>query len=138
VENKHFLVLEDNQDDAFLIRRAVAKTPWCSAFVCRNASEAKAYMLGAGLYSDRLNFQLPQMILLDLKLGTDTGINFLKWLKTSPEFNAIPVTVLTGYAEEKDVIAAENAGALNVLIKPVGIIALIELLGTLVAGLSVP
>ena len=48
------LVLEDDAGDAILIRRAFTGQT-CRAFICRNTSEARAYFLGSGMYSERPN-----------------------------------------------------------------------------------
>src|SRR3954465_7964444 len=92
-----FLVLEDDANDAMLIRRAFTNSV-CRIFVCRNTSEARAYLLGAGMYSDRERFPFPEMFVTDLRLGDESGVKFLAWLRSLNGFNDLPVIVLSGTA----------------------------------------
>ena len=114
---KTFLVVEDNADDALLIRRAFNTLDSCRAFVCRNISEAKAYVQGAGMYRDREKFPFPNGVICDLRLGEESGTQFLAWLKGVPEFEKLPVFILSG-APPKDLISAKTLGAIDVLTKP--------------------
>jgi CheY-like chemotaxis protein len=114
---KTVLVIEDNADDAFLIRRAFAGAS-CNAFVCRNTSEARAYLLGAGMYSDRNKFPFPQVAICDLRLGEDSGAHFVAWVRSRHELNDLPVIILSGSASTNEFLAAENAGANAVFHKP--------------------
>src|SRR5438045_1260493 len=70
---KTFLILEDDANDALLIRRAFTNSA-CWAFVCRNTSEARAYLQGAGMYADRSRFPFPDMYVTNLRSGDETAI----------------------------------------------------------------
>ena len=60
----HFLIVENDPDDAYLIARAFKKIPHCGTVsLTRNTSEAKAYLKGAGMYADRQQFPFPSAIL---------------------------------------------------------------------------
>jgi CheY-like chemotaxis protein len=113
---KTFLVIEDNADDATLIRRAFDTVESCNAFVCRNISEARAYIQGAGMYKDRGQFTFPNGVICDLRLGEESGTQFLTWLKGT-EFSKLPVFILSG-ATPKELAAARSFGAVAVLRKP--------------------
>jgi CheY-like chemotaxis protein len=115
---KQFLVIEDNADDAILIQRAFAATDGCSAFVCRNLSEAKAYLQGAGMYQNRQVFPFPNAVICDMHLGTESGLDFLKWVKASKEFQSMPVVILTGNSTTRECVLAKESGALEILYKP--------------------
>lgn len=115
---KNFLVIEDNADDALLIRRAFAVTHSCHAFICRNLSEAKAYLQGAGIYSDRAKYPFPNAVISDLHLGLDSAVDFLRWIKASEEFRSMPVIVMSGTASTRECGLAKEVGALEVLKKP--------------------
>jgi CheY-like chemotaxis protein len=118
-QTRHFLIVENDADDAFLIRRAFQSTPNCgTAFVCRSASEAQDYCRANGMYSDRAKYQKPDAIVSDLHLGKESGVDFMKWLKTQDEFKEIPVMVLTGSASPAEMRAAKESGAVKVLRKP--------------------
>lgn len=134
---KHFLVIENDPDDAFLIRRALTSIPHCSSFVCRNTSEARAYVLGAGLYARREAYPVPDTILCDLRLGDESGVQFIEWLTRTREVERIPVIVLTGEATPKEMEAAAGFGARKVLRKPHNPDALREMLAQLANELTI-
>jgi len=114
----HFLVVENNPDDAFLITRAFKKVPHCGTLsLARNTSEAKAYLAGAGMYSDRRLYPVPSAILSDFSMEGETGVQLLAWMKKDPELSRIPFVLLTGSASEKDMQKAERLGAVKVLKK---------------------
>jgi CheY-like chemotaxis protein len=115
-----FLVIEDDANDAFLIRRAFTEEQGHDmfVFVCRNTSEARAYLLGAGMYSDRQKFPFPQVIVSDVRIGEDSGVHFLQWLRGIDNLQEIPVIMLTGSASQREMDTAKNLGALKVLRKP--------------------
>jgi DNA-binding response OmpR family regulator len=115
---KMFLVIEDSYDDALLIKRAFGMLENCRVVVCRNLSEAKAYLHGAGMYQDRAKFPFPNAVICDLHLGYESGVQFLVWIKAHAQFKNMPVTILTGTANTQECVQAKNAGALDVLRKP--------------------
>lgn len=112
-----FLVLEDDANDALLIRRAFTNAA-CHAFVCRNTSEARAYLVGAGMYGERERFPFPDIFMTDLRLGDESGLQFLEWLRNKEELRDLPVIILSGSATQKDIAAAKSLGVLRVWQKP--------------------
>lgn len=114
---KAFLVLEDDPDDAILIRRAFLNAD-CQAFVCRNTSEARAYLTGAGMYGDRERFPFPDVFVTDIRLGDESGLHFMMWLKSRPDLKRLPVVVLSGAATARDFRLAKELGAARILQKP--------------------
>src|SRR5688500_5228761 len=77
-----FLVVENDPNDAFLITRALMKSEACGAStVCRNPSEAKDYLRGAGMYSNREAYPQPNVILTDLRMGNETGLELVEWVR---------------------------------------------------------
>jgi CheY-like chemotaxis protein len=115
---KTFLVIEDNANDAALIRQAFDALESCSAFVARNLSEAKAYLLGSGMYGDRNRHPFPNAVICDLNLPGESGVDFIAWLEQSSDFKKMPVVVLTGSNSEHDISAARRASVVDVFKKP--------------------
>jgi CheY-like chemotaxis protein len=115
-----FLVIEDDANDAFLIRRAFTEEhdKDMFVFVCRNTSEARAYLLGAGMYSDRTKFPFPEAIVSDVRIGEESGVHFLQWLRETEPLQEIPVIMLTGSASQREMETARHLGAMKVLRKP--------------------
>jgi DNA-binding response OmpR family regulator len=121
------LVLEDDANDSILIRRAFTGET-CSAFICRNTSEARAYFLGSGMYADRVLYPFPELFVTDIRLGEESGIQFLAWVRTFEDSKDLPVIVLSGAATRSDILAAQSLGATRVLIKPADPVALQDML----------
>lgn len=111
------LVLEDDPNDALLIRRAFTNAA-CHAFVCRNTSEARAYLLGAGMYRNRHLFPFPDIFITDIRLGDESGISFLEWLRSREDLKGIPVIVISGNISPKEVLRAKSLGVSRILQKP--------------------
>ena len=118
-ERCHFLVIENDADEAFFIQRAFHKVKRPSTVVvCRNLSEAKAYLKGAGMYADRWRYPLPTVILSDLHLAIETGFDFLEWIGAEEGLNTLPVIILTGSSAPTEIERATRMGATKVLQKP--------------------
>lgn len=132
--HKTFLVVEGNADDALLIRTAFKSLESCQAIVTRNVSEAKAYMEGAGMYQDRERFPLPNALICDLGVGSESALEFIKGMKQGA-FTAMPVFALTGVATPATIKIAKDAGALEIFPKPVRYEDLVAMLKDLAAKL---
>jgi len=131
---QHFLIVEDSEEDAFFIRRAFSGSE-CRPFVCRNTSEARAYLLGSGMYADRNKFPFPEIVVSDIRLGDDNGIRFFEWLRSMTEFDHLPVVILTASITPGEVRAARKLGATKILIKPSDPVAMHDVIVSLVREL---
>lgn len=113
------LVIEDNADDAALLRRAFTKARVLNPiYFVGTGEEAVAYLTGTGKYQERSEFPLPSLILVDLKLPGMSGHEFLGWLRGHPAFHALRAVVLSSSDEMRDVNLAYQLGANSFLIKP--------------------
>ena len=79
--------------------------------------EAIDYFKGAGRFSDREQFPLPGLVLLDLKLPRVMGLDVLKWIRRESGLSLV-VVLLTASAEEADIASAYRLGANGFLVKP--------------------
>jgi CheY-like chemotaxis protein len=119
-EQALFLLVEDNEDHVVLIRRAFTKSKVVNPLqVVRNGEDAIAYLEGTGRFSNRAEFPLPALILLDLKLTGMDGFDVLRWIRQQPTLRAIRVVVLTSSNAIGDVNLAYQLGANSFLVKPV-------------------
>lgn len=113
------LVIEDNEDDAALLRRSFTKAKVLNPIhFVRTAEDAVAYLTGAGKYKNRSEFPLPSLILVDLKLPGMSGHEFLRWVRTHETLRNLRVVVLSGSDEMREVNLAYQLGANSFLIKP--------------------
>lgn len=113
------LLIEDNEDDVFIFRRAFKQAQLDhTVHVSADGQDAIDYLLGAGRYADRSAFPLPFLVLLDLKLPLRHGLEVLECVRTTPGIAALSVTVLTSSAEPRDIARARELGAGAYLVKP--------------------
>jgi CheY-like chemotaxis protein len=115
----HFLVIENNSDEAFLIQRAFGKVPYpATVFICGNVSEAIRYLEGGGSFADRSKYPFPYAIISDLHMPVENGLDFLRWMGADARFKQLPVIILTGSSAPDNVKEAYDLGAAKVLTKP--------------------
>ena len=126
------LLVEDNADDVFFMRRA-AKTAGIEnpMHVVTDGSQAIEYLSGVGEFANRDVHPLPCLILLDLKLPGMSGLDVLAWMQDRPELTTSVVIVLTTSREPRDIHEAYRLGANAYLVKPTSPAQLSELLSAI-------
>lgn len=75
---------------------------------------------------------LPNLVVLDLKMPDQSGVETLEAMRATPALTALPVVVFTGSDDPDDIQGAREAGATWVVQKPVTSEGLIEFARTLV------
>lgn len=117
--SKIILLAEDDPDDALATQNAL-----CSAGVSNplvhvaDGDEAIGYLRGDGRFSDRLQFPLPGILLLDLQMPRVDGFRVLSWLSIQAHRKNFLVIVLSGHGELDNIKRAYDLGANSFLIKP--------------------
>jgi CheY-like chemotaxis protein len=115
---KTILVVEDNEDDAFMMKMACQRSGIpLTLHVVADGDAAVDYLAGAGAYADRAAHPLPDLIFLDIKLPKRSGHEVLEWVRAQAAFKTLPVVMLTGSAEAKDVSRAYSLGVTSYLRK---------------------
>jgi CheY-like chemotaxis protein len=123
------LLVEDSIRDVALVQRAFRKADIKAPLhVVNDGDAAVAYLQGEGQYSDRTQYPLPVLILLDLKLPRRSGAEVLAWLRQQPVLRRIPVVVLTASREYADVNHIYDIGVNAYIVKPVMFDALVEII----------
>jgi CheY-like chemotaxis protein len=123
------LLAEDDENDIYLMRRAFQRAAVPNPVqIVRNGQEAIDYLQGTGDYSQRDRYPLPGMLLLDLKLPWLDGFDVLAWLRKRPEFNTLPVIVLTSSKLQSDVDRSRDLGVHDFRVKPASFEDLVRLL----------
>jgi CheY-like chemotaxis protein len=114
------LTVDDSSDDTLLLQRACHRAGVkFSLQAVDDGTKAIAYLSGLEGFSDRTRHPIPDLILLDLKMPVKTGFEVLDWLRNHPEFESVPVAVLTASHHEADVRQAYRKGAKCFLTKPI-------------------
>ena len=113
------LLVEDNEDDVFLMERAVKGAGITNPIsVVEDGQQAINYLSGAGHYSDREKFPLPVVVFLDLKLPLKSGHEVLAWIREQTSFQTLVVVVLTSSNQQSDISRCYALGANSYLVKP--------------------
>jgi two-component system response regulator len=113
--NRTILLVEDNPDDVELTKRALARSNVASDLVvARDGAEALDYLFSAG--GD--DHQLPQLVLLDLKLPKVDGLEVLQRVREDKRTKLLRVIVLTSSNEDEDKLRSYNLGASSFVRKP--------------------
>src|SRR4051812_18517593 len=105
------LLVDDREDDVMLVRRAFEKARMDLAIqVVRDGEEAISYISGEGKFSNRDEFPLPWLILLDLKMPKVDGFEVLQWVRQESGWKSLVVVVLTSSDQMRDVNRAYALG----------------------------
>jgi len=115
MSRQYVLLIEDNDDDIELTRRAFARNHILNELVvARDGAEASAL-----LFSEDREQLLPQFILLDLKLPKISGLELLKEIRANPRTALIPTVILTSSKQDEDLIEGYRLGVNSYVRKPV-------------------
>jgi CheY-like chemotaxis protein len=111
------LIVEDNEDEALLMRLACLHAKISHPILYReNGEEAIALLSASRKEGSPSHF--PSLIFLDIKMPRMDGFETLSWIKNVPELAHIPVMVLTSSPMETDILRAQSLGATSYLVKP--------------------
>ena len=100
----HILVVDDDREIRDLLARYLEKQQ-LRATVARDARDARRAWTN-GHY---------QLVVLDLMLPGESGLDFARWLRTQSD---VPIVILTAMAEEMDRIVGLELGADDYVSKP--------------------
>lgn len=115
----NILLVEDNPDDVELTLHALKKNNIVNPVkIARDGQEALDYIFYEGKYQGDQH-ELPNVILLDLKLPKVDGIEVLRKVKSDRKTKLIPVVILTSSKEESDLLKSYDLGVNSYIRKPV-------------------
>ena len=119
-EDRVILLVEDNPDDEALTLRAFRKSNVPNrVVVARDGVEALDYLFATGPHSGRDSHEVPQLVLLDLKLPRIDGLEVLRRIRSDERTRLLPVVILTSSREQQDMIDGYGLGANSYVQKPV-------------------
>jgi two-component system response regulator len=112
------LVAEDNENDEFLIRRALNEAGLSeSILVAHDGVEVLQCLQRQGQFAER-PAGLPAVILLDERMPVMGGCEVLERIRSHPSFRLIPVVMHSGAMSEREVQQAYELGANGFVEKP--------------------
>jgi two-component system response regulator len=118
--DKPILLVEDNEDDITLTKRAFSKANIPNELVvARDGIEALEYLNAEGAFEGRDPNEVPALILLDLNMPRMGGLEFLKVIRNTPRTKLLQVVILTTSSNEADVVNGYELGANSYIRKPV-------------------
>ncbi|MBC8283906.1 MAG: response regulator [Nitrospinae bacterium] len=118
--NKHLLlIVEDDEDDYFLITQILKKTEIaCEVRWAKDGEEAMNYLLRQKEWQESSNSPRPSLILLDINMPKKNGLEVLQDLQKHPTLKNLFTIVFTSSKNEDNIILAYNHGANSYIQKP--------------------
>ncbi|MCU0104750.1 response regulator transcription factor [Acholeplasma vituli] len=106
--------IEDDRSIAYVIEKTLnnAKFEYQWFQDCKHLFEA-------------IDASLPDLILLDLMLPNESGLDHLKRLRSNPKTESIPVIILSALSSELDKVTGLDLGADDYVTKPFGVLELL-------------
>lgn len=133
---KAVLLVEDDPSDAQLAQREFRKMRLSNpVHHVSSVTEMIAYMSGEGRYSDRAKYPLPALIMLDMHLCNDDGLDAAAWLRSQLKFRKIPILAISGSGTER-LKSAVDMGADALMEKPLDPEQFRKIIGKLQVGLQ--
>ncbi len=123
------ILAEDNDDDAFLTMRALESAGISQRIHhCRDGQSVIEYLQALLIDREKTGeSELPDLLLLDLKMPRLGGMEALKWIRQHDAFKSLVVLALTSSSEERDVRAAHQLNINAYLVKPSSLSEMIDL-----------
>ena len=132
------LHVDDDPNDTTLLQVACAKA--AVDFQLQNIGDGHEvidYLSGKGKYADRTRYEIPGLVLLDMKMPRATGLDILKWIRGHARLKHLPVIVLSGSELHEDKQRAYEGGANSYLVKPPNFNSLVNLVKDIGAQLPI-
>lgn len=77
-------------------------------------------------FLNELDQKIPDMILLDIMLPKDDGLELLTHIRSTPRYSDIPVVMVTAKTSEIDAVKGLDMGADDYITKPFGVMELVS------------
>ena len=119
LELKRILLAEDSAYDVELTLEALKENNLANQVdVVQDGVKTMEYLRYQGKYAQREKGN-PAVILLDLKMPRQDGLETLAEIRKDEKLKMIPVVILTSSKEERDLIKGYELGANAYVVKPV-------------------
>ena len=106
-------------EDDSNIRELVVYTLETTGFRARGFEDGREFL-------EALALETPELVLMDIMLPGDDGLELLKKLKASPKTREIPVIMVTAKGAEYDKVKGLDLGADDYVTKPFGMMELVS------------
>ncbi len=102
----HILLVDDDPEALHRIQHMVGND--CHLYHARSFLLARQYLAES----------VPDVVICEMKLGKESGLEFCRFIRNTPAFHHLPIMFLTTFTTLQDKIAGFNAGADDYVIKP--------------------
>lgn len=110
------LLVEDNKQDAFLVREALEDKAFLKEMHhVVNGKEAIKYLKKETPFE---NSVLPDLILMDINMPIMDGHEALREIKSLEDFKHIPILMLTTSSRKEDILKAYKEQSSSYIVKP--------------------
>jgi two-component system response regulator len=114
------LLVEDDSQEAALTLRALKKNNIGDrVVVVTDGVEALDFLFCMNTYAGRDPHDLPDLILLDLKLPKIDGLEVLRRIRADKRTQLLPIIILTSSSEEQDLLEGYKSGTNSYIRKPI-------------------
>lgn len=126
--SRRILLIDDSPAQCELLKQALAQAGLEEVTQVEPGIES-AFLFLEGRSASR--HPLPELILLDLKLGNGSGLDFISRLRSHPHLSLLPVVMLTTSDAPDDIRASYAGGANGYVVKPETYNGLVDVVGDL-------
>ena len=116
---KWILAVDDDANDLFWMEEAImeaSKNDFSYHLsMAKNASEARL-LLTTLIQECQEGDEI--IIFSDVNMPSESGLQLLEWLKDQPQFNDIPVVIVSSFDRRKEIVRAFELGAVACMFKP--------------------
>jgi two-component system, OmpR family, alkaline phosphatase synthesis response regulator PhoP len=102
------LLVEDNNQSSYLLRSILEREGY-TVELARDGRQAQR-LVG--------ELEPPALVMLDVMLPYVDGFQLLGLMREKPAWKNVPIVMLTGKSQEKDIVRALDAGANDYIVKP--------------------
>lgn len=108
------LIADDNPDDLFFARRAAEKAvAGVEVVTCGDGRELVELLTTMA----REKKPAPRAVFLDIKMPNMDGFETLRWIRGQSYLKEVPVVMLSGSGEPRDIALARSMGASDYFVK---------------------
>jgi len=132
------LHVEDSPVERLLVRGAIALTKTPFDFYEAGGLESAMPFFRVHSRNDERRYPQPAAVLLDYDLGTETGTDFLYWLRVLKRNESVPVVMFSGSAGKANVEGCYAAGADYFVSKPKSLERIKSVVRALYASITAP
>jgi CheY-like chemotaxis protein len=119
MNNGTVLLVEDFDNDVILLQRFWRLEEVGNPLeIVADGQQALDYLAGRREFANRTEHPVPRLVLLDLKLPLVGGLEILKWMRSQPELQNLPVLVISTSGLRRDVDEAYRLGTNGFVVKP--------------------